>query len=62
MAEEKTIISGVDKFIELLRTHKIVKIRSLKDIKYSNSPIEAVHRTVKGKYLKNRMFFSIART
>jgi len=49
----------VDKFIELLRTHNIVKIRSLKDIKYSNSPIEAVHRTVKGRYLKNRKFFSI---
>ncbi|MBN8697921.1 MAG: transposase [Bacteroidetes bacterium] len=49
----------VDEYLKVLREHKIVKIRSLKDIKYSNSAIEAVHRTVKGRYLKNRRFYSI---
>ncbi len=48
----------IDEFIEKLSGHKITKIRALKDIRFSNSPVEAVHRTIKGRYLKNRKFES----
>jgi len=51
--------SHVDAFISRLSNHKITKIRALKDIRFSNSPVEAVHRTMKGRYLKNRKFESI---
>ncbi|MBK7817915.1 MAG: DDE-type integrase/transposase/recombinase [Sphingobacteriaceae bacterium] len=49
----------IDAFISKLSKHKITKIRALKDIRFSNSPVEAVHRTIKGRYLKNRKFESI---
>lgn len=49
----------VDDFIKRLSGHKITKIRALKDIRFSNSPVEAVHRTIKGRYLRNRKFESI---
>lgn len=50
----------VDEFIARLTKHKITKVRALKDIQFSNSPVEAVHRTMKGRYLKRRKFESIA--
>jgi len=50
----------IDAFIAKLSKHKITKIRALKDIRFSNSPVEAVHRTIKGRYLKNRKFESMA--
>lgn len=50
---------NIEEFIAKLSNYKITKIRSLKDIKFSNSPIEAVHRTLKGRYLKNKKFDSI---
>ena len=50
----------VDAFIERLTKHKITKVRALKDIRFSNSPVEAVHRTMKGRYLKRRKFESIS--
>lgn len=50
----------VDDFIARLSKHKITKVRALKDIQFSNSPVEAVHRTMKGRYLKRRKFESIA--
>lgn len=50
---------NIDDFISKLSKHKITKIRALKDILFSNSPVEAVHRTIKGRYLKNRKFESI---
>lgn len=49
----------IDAFISKLTKHKITKVRALKDIRFSNSPVEAVHRTIKGRYLKNRKFESI---
>ena len=49
----------IDAFISKLTKHKITKIRALKEIRFSNSPVEAIHRTVKGRYLKNRKFESI---
>jgi hypothetical protein len=50
---------NIEEFISKLSKHKVTKIRALKDIRFSNSPVEAVHRTIKGRYLKNRKFESI---
>jgi hypothetical protein len=41
------------------KKYKITKIRALKDIRFSNSPVEAVHRTMKSRYLKGRKFENI---
>lgn len=49
----------IDTFISKLSGHKVTKIRALKDIRFSNSPVEAVHRTLKGRYLRNRKFDTI---
>ncbi len=49
----------IQQFIAKLTKHKITKIRALKDIRFSNSPVEAVHRTIKGRYLRNRKFESV---
>jgi hypothetical protein len=38
---------------------KISKVRSLKDIRFSNSPVEAIHRVIKSRYLCNRQFASL---
>lgn len=50
----------IDAFISKLTQHKITKVRALMDIRFSNSPVEAVHRTMKGRYLRNRKFESIS--
>jgi len=50
----------IDAFISKLTKHRITKIRALKDIRWSNSPVEAIHRTLKGWYLKPNQFSSIA--
>lgn len=49
----------IEQFISRLTKHKVTKIRALKDITFSNSPVEAVHRTMKGRYLKRKLFESI---
>ena len=49
----------IEAFISKLSTNKITKIRALKDIHFSNSPVEAVHRIIKGRYLRNRKFENI---
>lgn len=50
----------IDEFISRLTKHKITKIKALSDILiYSNSPVEALHRTIKGRYLRNKKFESI---
>ncbi len=49
----------IDEFISEVSGHKITKIRALKDIRFSNSPVEAIHRIMKGRYLRNREFVSI---
>ncbi len=46
----------LNEFISKLTEHKITKIRALKDIRFSNSPVEAIHKTIKGRYLRNRKF------
>lgn len=51
--------SYVDAFLDKLAGCKIVKKRALKQIRFSNSPVEAIHRTMKGRYLKNQKFESI---
>jgi len=38
----------IDRFIAELTGHKITKITALKDIRFSNSPVEAIHKTMKG--------------
>lgn len=50
----------IHKFLTNLGGYKITKLRALKDIKFSNSPVEAINRTVKGFYLKRRKFESIS--
>lgn len=49
----------LEKFIYELTDHKVTKISALKDITFSNSPVEAIHRTIKGRYLNNKTFDSI---
>jgi putative transposase len=46
----------IDEFLASLSGFKLTKIRSLKDIRFSNSPVEAIHRVMKSRYLKNRHF------
>lgn len=41
------------------KKYRFTKIRALKDIRFSNSPVEAIHRTMKSRYLKGRKFESI---
>jgi putative transposase len=49
----------VHQFLSSLTTHKLNKLTALKDIQFSNSPIEAIHRILKGRYLRNRRFGSL---
>lgn len=52
----------VNEFIERIakrKKFKFTKIRALKDIRFSNSPVEAIHRTMKSRYLRGRKFESI---
>ena len=49
----------MDAFLDKLAGCKIEKKRALKQIRFSNSPVEAIHRTMKGRYLKNQKFESI---
>jgi len=51
--------SQVEEFLSNISQRKIIKIQSLKDIRFSNSPVEAVHRTLKGRYLPRQKFQNI---
>jgi hypothetical protein len=46
----------IDQFISEISEHRITKITALKDIQFSNSPVEAIHRIIKGRYIRNRRF------
>jgi hypothetical protein len=48
----------LDEFIASLMDFKMTKIKA-KDIQFSNSPIEAIHRILKGRYLQKQKFKSI---
>jgi putative transposase len=49
----------IDQFIAAISEHRITKIVALKDIQFSNSPVEAIHKIIKGRYLKNRKFENV---
>lgn len=46
----------VDALIADISICTLSKLVALKDIQFSNSPIEAIHKIIKGRYLKNRKF------
>ena len=46
----------IDEFISQLSEHRLNKITALKDIQFSNSPVEAIHKIIKGRYLRNKKF------
>lgn len=46
-------------FLSKISGGKIKQIRALKDIRFSNSPVEAIHRTMKGRYLRRKKFMSV---
>ncbi|NTS43921.1 DDE-type integrase/transposase/recombinase [Flavisolibacter sp. BT320] len=48
----------VHQFLASLTQHKLTMITALKDIQFSNSPIEAIHGILKGRYLRNQKFSS----
>ena len=49
----------VNEFLSRLSGRKIKKIIALKDIRFSNSPVEAIHRTMKGRYLRRKKFITV---
>jgi hypothetical protein len=46
-------------FLSETKEVHFTKIRALKDIQFSNSAVEAIHRIIKGRYLQNRRFESL---
>lgn len=51
--------SRIDDFISNLSEYRLNKITALKDIQFSNSAVEAIHKIIKGRYLQNRKFDSL---
>ncbi|CAN5527225.1 hypothetical protein BH10BAC1_BH10BAC1_19540 [soil metagenome] len=49
----------IHKFIRELSAHKITKICALKDVTFSNSPVEAINKTMKSRYLRGKHFETI---
>jgi hypothetical protein len=48
--------SRINEFISSISEHRLKKLTALKDIQFSNSPVEAIHKIIKGRYLRNRKF------
>lgn len=46
----------INEFVTGLQEYRLHKITALKDIQFSNSPVEAIHKIIKGRYLKNKEF------
>lgn len=46
----------IEGFISEITLPKLTKLIALKDIPFSNSPIEAIHKIMKGRYIRNRKF------
>jgi transposase InsO family protein len=53
--------SQIDKFLDSLAGNRMIKVRAIKDIQFSNNPVEAIHKIMKGRYLRNRRFPSISK-
>jgi transposase-like protein len=49
----------VEAFLDKLIGFKISKKWAIRQLRVSNSPVEAIHRTMKGRYLRNQKFESI---
>jgi hypothetical protein len=49
----------IDQFISKILEHRLTKIVALKDIQFSNSPVEAIHKIMKGRYIRNKRFETI---
>jgi len=50
---------NISSFLSELGDIKLTQLTALKDIVFSNSPVEAIHRIMKGRYLRSRKFDSI---
>jgi putative transposase len=50
---------NISLFLSKLGDIKLTQLTALKDIIFSNSPVEAIHRIMKGRYLRTRKFESI---
>lgn len=51
--------SQINQFIAQLSAYRLSRITALKDIQFSNSPVEAIHKIIKGRYLRNKQFQTI---
>ena len=58
MGASENVNHKVHEFLIRLGGFKIKRITALKDIQFSNSPVEAIHRTLKGRYLPKKKFFT----
>jgi putative transposase len=50
---------AINQFITGLKEYRLSKITALKDIQFSNSPVEAIHKIIKGRYLRNKVFETV---
>lgn len=50
---------AMNQFITGLKEYRLSKITALKDIQFSNSPVEAIHKILKGRYLRNKVFETV---
>lgn len=46
----------IHQFLRTLANHKLTQLVALKDIQFSISPVEAIHRILKRRYLQNQKF------
>jgi putative transposase len=49
----------INEFIANITGRRITKITALKDILFSNSPVEAIHKIMKSRYLRRHKFASV---
>jgi transposase InsO family protein len=49
----------VHQFLASLTEHKLTQLTALKDIQFSNSPVESIHRIVKSRYLRGLKFRTV---
>lgn len=56
---KENVNHAIHDFLIKLSGFSIQRITALKDIQFSNSPVEAIHRTLKGRYLPRKKLNSI---